>query len=74
MAYDRNPVLGCYIIVHDGSIYTYDYAKQRCANDGGALLLLNSKEKANEAQRLLGICFFLMILFLVLKIHLLSIV
>lgn len=61
MAYDSNPLLGCYIIVEESSYVTYDYAKQRCANDGGALLLIDSKEKLAEIQILLGNFFSLMI-------------
>lgn len=45
-----NPLLGCYILVKESNFVTYDYAKQRCANDGGALLLIDSKEKLAEIQ------------------------
>lgn len=58
MAYDSNPLLCCYIIVEESSYVTYDYAKQCCANDGGALLLIDSKEKLAEIQILLGNFFF----------------
>ena len=61
VTYDSNPVLGCYILVEESSYITYDFAKQRCANDGGALLLIDSKEKLAEIQILLGNFFSLMI-------------
>lgn len=54
VAYDSNPLLGCYILVKESNFVTYDYAKQRCANDGGALLLIDSKEKLAEIQIVLG--------------------
>lgn len=61
VAYDSNPLLGCYILVEESNLVTYDYAKQRWANDGGALLLIDSKEKLAEIQILLGKFFSLMI-------------
>lgn len=33
---------------------TNDIAKQRCANDGGSLLLLKSREEADELIKLMG--------------------
>lgn len=33
---------------------TNDIAKQRCANDGGSILLLKSKEEADELIKLMG--------------------
>lgn len=63
MAHNSNPLLGCYIIVNESSYVTYDYAKQRCAKDGGALLLLNSREEADELLKLLGkVLFFSLIM------------
>lgn len=33
---------------------TNDIAKQRCANDGGSLLLLKSREEADELIKIMG--------------------
>lgn len=52
MTYYINPLLGCYLIVEE--VVTNDIAKQRCANDGGSLLLLKSKEEEDELKKLIG--------------------
>lgn len=52
MTYFINPLLGCYLIVEEK--VTHDIAKQRCANDGGSLLLLKSREEADELIKLMG--------------------
>lgn len=56
MTYYINPLLGCNIIVEEQ--VTYDIAKQRCANDGGSLLLLKSREEADELIKLIGKIYF----------------
>nr|XP_034322655.1 uncharacterized protein LOC105334972 [Crassostrea gigas] len=53
MTYYINPLLGCNLIVEEQ--VTNDIAKQRCANDGGSLLLLKSKEEADELIKLMEI-------------------
>lgn len=51
--YIRSPVMGCYRLIKDAKLRQPD-AKQRCAQDGGRLLLVNSAVEAQEVFSLLG--------------------
>lgn len=45
--------MGCYRLIKDAKLRQPD-AKQRCAQDGGRLLLVNSAVEAQEVFSLLG--------------------
>lgn len=51
--YARSPILGCYRLIKDAKLIQPE-AKQRCAQDGGRLLLVNSAEESQEVLSLLG--------------------
>lgn len=51
--YIRSPVMGCYRLINHAKLRQPD-AKQRCAQDGGRLLLVNSAVEAQEVFSLLG--------------------
>lgn len=51
--YARSPILGCYRLIKDAKLIQPE-AKQRCAQDGGLLLLVNSAEESQEVLSLLG--------------------
>lgn len=57
--YSNNPLLGCYIILRESNLISHNYAKERCSDDGGALLLLNSKEETYEVVKLMCNFYFL---------------
>ncbi|XP_052683920.1 uncharacterized protein LOC128164203 [Crassostrea angulata] len=50
--YARSPILGCYRLIKDAKLIQPE-AKQRCAQDGGRLLLVNSAEESQEVLSLL---------------------
>lgn len=65
--YARSPILGCYRLIKDAKLIQPE-AKQRCAQDGGRLLLVNSAEESQEVLSLLG----MLVIFCNIDLHLID--